>query len=114
MERAYRQRCTEAITKIESLNIVSDIENFKSIASSGHNPRNFASFSKEKLNLLQNVANRRKVRDKFRIPLTANNKFDTSDNTNVEKLVKVLCDKAMWDILEDSPVEVDGSKRWEG
>ncbi|MCM1227486.1 MAG: DUF4868 domain-containing protein [Clostridium sp.] len=112
MERAYRQRCTEAITEIESLGIVSDIESFRNIASSGHNPRRFTSFSREKLNLLQNVANRRKVKSKFGIPLTANNRFDTADNSNAEKLVKVLCNKAMWDILEDTPVEVDGSKSW--
>lgn len=112
MERAYRQRCSEAITEIESLGIVSDIESFRNIASSGHNPRRFTSFSREKLNLLQNVSNRRKVRSKFGIPLTANNKFDIADNSNAEKLVKVLCNKAMWDILEDTPVEVDGSKSW--
>lgn len=112
MERAYRQRCSEAITEIESLGIVSDIESFRNIASSGHNPRRFTSFSREKLNLLQNVSNRRKVKSKFGIPLTANNKFDIADNSNAEKLVKVLCNKAMWDILEDTPVEVDGSKSW--
>ena len=58
------------------------------------------------------MSNRRKVRAKFGIPLTANNKFDIADNSNAEKLVKVLCNKAMWDILEDTPVEVDGSKSW--
>lgn len=112
MERAYRQRCAEAITEIESLGIVSDIERFRNIASSGHNPRRFTSFSREKLILLQNVSNRRKVKLKFGIPLTANNRFDIADDSNAEKLVKVLCNKAMWDILEDTPVEVEGSKNW--
>lgn len=27
-------------------------------------------------------------------------------------LVKILCGKAMWDILEEIPVEVDGIKNW--
>ena len=113
MERAYKQRCIEAITEIETLDIVSDIDSFKNIASSGHNPRRFASFSKEKLDLLKNVANRKKVKNKFGIPMSANNKFDITEKSNAEKLVKVLCNKAMWDILEDAPVEVDGSKNWE-
>lgn len=52
------------------------------------------------------------MKDKFGIPLTADKKFDTSEKANAEKLVKVLCNKAMWDILEDEPVEVDGSKNW--
>lgn len=113
MERAYKHRCTEAVDEIESLKIISDIDGFRKIATTGHNPRRFVAFSREKLNLLQNESNRRKVRDKFGITLTADKKFDTTDKANSEKLVKVLCNKAMWDILEDSPVEVDGSKNWE-
>lgn len=113
MERAYKQRCSEAINEIETLNIVSDIDSFRNIASSGHNPRRFTSFSRDKLNLLQTVSNRKKVKNKFGIPMTTDNKFDITDNSYAEKLVKVLCNKAMWDILEDSPVEVDGSKSWE-
>ena len=31
---------------------------------------------------------------------------------DVENLVRVLCEKAMWDVLEEVPVEVDGSKGW--
>ena len=47
------------------------------------------------------------------IKLTADKKmFDTSDKNNAEKLVKLLCGKAMWDIIEEKPVEVDGTKVW--
>lgn len=112
MERSYKHRCTEAVDEIETLDIVSDIDEFRSIATTGHTPRRFAAFNKEKLNLLRTKANRTKVRDKFGIPLTRDKKFDTTDKENAEKLVKVLCDKAMWDILKDEPVEVDGSKKW--
>lgn len=112
MERAYKHRCTEAVDKIETLNIMSDIDCFRNIATTGHNPRRFVAFSEAKLNLLNNKANRIKVKDKFGIPLTNDKKFDTADKANSEKLVKVLCNKAMWDILEDAPVEVDGSKNW--
>ena len=66
-----------------------------------------------KLDLLTTKSNRIKVKEKFGIPLTSDKKFDTSEKINAEKLVKVLCNKAMWDILEDTPVEVDGSKSWE-
>jgi len=112
MERTYKHRCAEAVDEIEALNIISDIDGFRSIATTGHNPRRFVAFSREKLNLLRTKSNRIKVKDKFGIPLTVDNKFDTTEKANAEKLVKVLCNKAMWDILEDEPVEVDGSKNW--
>ncbi len=112
MERAYKHRCTEAVDNIKRIDIISDIDNFKTIATTGHNPRRFTAFSREKLNLLEVKANRAKVNERFGIPLTDDKKFDTSEKVNAEKLVKVLCNKAMWDILEDTPVEVDGSKSW--
>ena len=56
--------------------------------------------------------NREKVAKYFKIPLTDDKQFDTSKKVDVENLVKVLCEKAMWDVLEEVPVEVDGSKGW--
>ncbi len=112
MERAYKHRCIEAVDNIERIGIVSDIDNFRNIATTGHNPRRFTAFSKEKLDLLEVKANRTKVNERFGIPLTGDEIFDTTEKVNADKLVKVLCNKAMWDILEDTPVEVDGSKSW--
>ena len=43
---------------------------------------------------------------------TDDKQFDTSQKVDAEYLVKVLCGKAMWDVLEEVPVEVDGSKDW--
>lgn len=113
MERAYKQICEQVVDRIEELDMVSDIVQFRQVATTGHNPRRFAAFSNEKLELLVNEEKREKVRDTFSIPLTSGKKFDTTDNVNAEKLVKVLCNKAMWDILEETPVEIDGSKKWE-
>jgi hypothetical protein len=112
MERAYRIKCTEAVSEIEEMKIISDPEMFKSTATSGHNPRRFAAFSKSKLQLLAEKRNREKAAKYFKIPLTDDKRFDTSKKVNAENLVKVLCGKAMWDVLEEVPVEVDGSKGW--
>ncbi len=56
--------------------------------------------------------NREKAAKYFKIPLTEDKRFDTSQKVDAENLVKVLCGKAMWDVLEEVPVEVDGSKDW--
>lgn len=112
MERAYRIKCTEAVSEIEEMKIISDPKMFRSTATSGQNPRRFAAFSKSKLQLLTEERNREKAAKYFKIPLTDDNRFDTSQKVDAENLVKVLCGKAMWDVLEEVPVEVDGSKGW--
>lgn len=112
MERAYKLKCSEAVDEIEILNIISDSEMFRSTATSGQNPRCFAAFSKSKLHLLTKKKNREKAAKYFNIPLTEDKQFDTSQKVDAENLVKVLCGKAMWDVLEEVPVEVDGSKDW--
>jgi len=112
MERAYKLKCNEAVDEIEGLSIISDTEMFRSTATSGQNPRRFAAFSKSKLQLLTKKKNREKAAKYFKLPLTENKQFDTSQQVDAENLVKVLCGKAMWDVLEEVPVEVDGSKDW--
>lgn len=52
MERAYKIKCSEAVDVIAGMDIVSNIEEFKNIATSGQNPRKFAAFSKSKLDML--------------------------------------------------------------
>lgn len=112
MERAYKLKCSEAVDEIEELNIISDPEMFRDTATSGQNPRRFVAFSKSKLQLLRKKKNREKAAKYFRIPLTDEKQFDTSQKVDAENLVKILCGKAMWDVLEEVPVEVDGSKDW--
>ncbi len=112
MDRAYKLKCNEAVDEIEGLNIISDTEMFRSTATSGQNPRRFAAFSKSKLQLLTKKRNREKAAKYFKIPLTDDKQFDTSQKVDAENLVKILCGKAMWDVLEEIPVEVDGSKDW--
>ena len=113
LERAYKLKCSEVVNEIETMSIVSDIEIFKSTATTGANPRRFVAFSKSKLQMLKKKKNREKAAKYFNIPLTGEDKrFDTTEKVDAENLVKLLCGKAMWDIMEEVPVEVDGSKSW--
>lgn len=113
MERAYKIKCNEAVGEIERMNIISNAEMFRSTAISGQNPRRFAAFSNSRLQLLSKKKNREKAAKYFGIPLSDDKKqFITDQKTDAEKLVKVLCGKAMWDVLEEVPVEVDGLRDW--
>lgn len=114
MERAYKRKCIEIVNDIENMDIVSDNNVFKNTATTGQNPRRFTSFSKSKLKLLTKKSNRVKAAKYFKIPLTEDKKqlFNTTEKKDAENLVKLLCGKAMWDVIEGVPVEVDGSKSW--
>lgn len=100
MERAYKIKCNETVEVIERMYIVSDIAVFKNTATTGQNPRKFAAFSKSKLDKLSKKRNRKKAAEYFKIPLIGDDcQFDTSKKEDADNLVKVLCNKAMRDIL---------------
>jgi len=62
---------------------------FRSTATSGQNPRRFAAFSKSKLQLLTKKKNREKTAKNFKLPLTENKQFDTSQKVDAENLVSI-------------------------
>lgn len=49
---------------------------------------------------------------KFNIPLDGD-KFDTTQDDAVDKIVKLLCDRVMVNPFDEYPMEVAGSKKWE-
>lgn len=112
MERSYKAVCTDKIADLKKYDIITDFESFSVTAGSGHNPRKFVSFNDEHLKKLKSKANRRKIAQKFNIPLK-DDKFDTSEAQSVDKLVKILCNRGMVDPFDDNPMEVAGSKKWE-
>ena len=48
----------------------------------------------------------------FNLKLSGSN-IDTNDEKTATRLVKFLCNKAMLDPLNDSPVEVAAAKSWQ-
>ena len=111
MERAYRKVCAQKVEAVCQTNIISDVNAFKEIATSGHNPRRFIAFNEGRLAALQNQRRRVAIARKFSIPLSGD-AFDTTIAGVPEKIVKLLCDKGMIDPFENSAVEVEGAKKW--
>ena len=112
LERSYRATCSQKIEEIGNSNILNDIDSFSLIAGQGHNPRKFVSFNDSHFQKLKNANSRRKMAEKFKIPLDGD-KFDTTQDGAVDKIVKLLCDRAMVDPFDEYPMEVAGSKKWE-
>ena len=112
IERAYKGICLQKVVAVEKMCIVTDFELFRTCASSGHNPRRFVAFNDEHLKKLENSDDRRRLAEKFGLPLLEG-KFDTTQNGVSEKLVKLLCNKGMVDPFDDLPMEVSSPRKWE-
>ena len=113
MARAYKAVCHDAVTEIEGTGIISSMDSFRVIGESGHNPRKFVSFDKERLNALKNTNTRKAMAKRFSIPLDGENRFDASADGAADKIVKLLCNKGMVDPFKNVAVEVSGAKQWQ-
>lgn len=111
MERSYKAVCATKVENIGNCDIVTDFEAFAATAKRGQNPRKFVSFNDAHLEKLKCAGSRKKIAQKFDIPLS-DNKFDTTQPGTADKLVKLLCEKGMVDPFDDNPMEVEGSKKW--
>lgn len=112
MERAYKAICAEKVAEIGQSGIVSDKDNFQQVAQSGHHPRMFVSFNEARYKALKKEKERKQYAKMFGIPLT-NGKFDTSQKSTADKLVRLLCNKGMMDPFQQQPVEVSGARKWQ-
>lgn len=113
MERSYKQVCVQTVESLSEYEVFSDIEGFKNVATSKHNPRRFVSYDKRNFEHLLVKENRKIIADKFGIALTGPEEiFDTASEDNCNKIVKVLCNKGMLHPINNSPVEVNGTKPW--
>lgn len=113
MDRAFKKVCNNQIKNIIDTNIISNNDKFSEIASCGHNPRKFVSFNESRLEKLEVIETRKIISKKFNIPLCKDNKFDTSIEDSINKLVKILCNRGMVDPFDNIPMEVSSSKIWE-
>lgn len=111
LEHTYRKICEEKVNLICDKNLISDNDNFKKIASSGHNPRKFISFNDKGLSFLENETILTDLAPKFSL-IIKNGKIDTSDEKTSQNLIKLLCRKGMEDPFEHIAVEVESAKTW--
>lgn len=104
------------VQRIKSTNILSDAESFESISSQGYNPRKFLAFNESNLELLVHKLKTKEadsLLEKFSITkINGSNLIDTSQKSNSENLIKLLCGKAMLNPFNNDPMEVTSSKKW--
>lgn len=113
LERTYNIVCNNKVKDIIDSEIVSNPNEFKTIATSGYNPRRFVSYNQRRLEVLLDKENRKRLAKKFGIRLSSNDLIETDSKQSIERFVKFLCNKAMLDPVDESPVEVASSKHWQ-
>lgn len=111
MERTYKAVCKSLVDEIVKCDFLTDAESFSNIASSGRNPRRFVAYNSDHFDWLSDKENRKTAAAKFGFKLEGDD-IDTADADSTEKLVKFLCNKAMVDPCDASPVEVANTKPW--
>ena len=111
MERSYKALCTVEVETISKCNFLTDVEAFKTAATQGRNPRRFVAYNQAHFDALKDVKRRHELAEKFKIPMQGDN-IATEKPEDVEKLVKFLCNKAMLDPCDASPMEVSATKPW--
>ena len=111
MERTYKAVCKAKVDEIIKCDFLSDNDGFITYANSGRNPRRFVSYNNSHYEWLKIQANRQKAAEIFGLEII-DGSIKTDDSISVEELVKFLCNKAMLDPCDDSPVEVASTKPW--
>ena len=101
MERSYKDVCVSKAQDICESGIITDIDVFKTIATSGHNPRRFVAFNQNRFERMKDAGTRREMAATFNLPMNAEGLIDTSTASTAEKLVKLLCNKGMLDPFDN-------------
>lgn len=74
-------------------------------------PDVFLSFNEETIKALEDDSTRVNMAKSFNINLKEGS-FDTDDKINCEKIIKLICDRAMLDPINNTAREVSGAKKW--
>lgn len=112
MERAYKTVCKNKVNEIIACDFLTNAEQFEKTATTGQNPRRFVSYNQSRLDALKNANRRKRLAKKFGMQLS-DARINTDDKQTTERLIKFLCNKAMLDPLDSSPVEVAAAKNWQ-
>ena len=112
MERSYKAVCMGIVDEIVKCDYLSDADTFKTISNQGRNPRRFISYNALHFEALSDIQRRKELANIFGFSITSEGIINTQKIGEVEKLIKFLCNKAMLDPCNSTPMEVSATKPW--
>ena len=62
--------------------------------------------------LLNNPEKKKEIASRFGLQITEDGHFESSNEENVERIIKILCNRAALDPIEENPVAILGMRKW--
>lgn len=112
IERAYRVKSQKIADQLTKCPYFLNGENLKRIALSGHYPRLLLNYQPQNLQYLSTTIGRTHIAKKFHIAQTPGGELDMNRSEDADRLLRFLCNKAMLNPVDESPMEVAAAKQW--
>lgn len=110
MEYTHKIICKKQLSELETANIISDIESYKTFASSGHNPKKFITYDSSIVEKLKQTKWKNKLSKDLKIPIDPVTKqFDLRKEVNAKNFTLVICGKTKLNMFDDGICEVTTS-----
>jgi hypothetical protein len=107
IEYYYKTICQNSLNIIEQLDIVCDIDAYKTYALAGHTPRNFTTYDSNIVSNLSNNSYKLKFESELNIPIdSTSQKFNLSDPKNARTFTLAICGKIKNNMFENTFCEV--------
>lgn len=109
-------RLSKVIDEIVDTGMISDAKRFREFASDVSNLRRLRGFEDgglDRLKLLSGHGEGKKIREKFGLKVDGKKLAVTSEE-DVEKVIKLVCQRGMLNPFDGAPMEVHGASPWGG
>ena len=100
-----------AVEAINASGSIGNVEKFAEYAHGGHNPRRLLRYDEEKFKKVTDRRGGKKIREKFGLQME-DGKIVSETKEDVERLIKVVCNRGMLDPFSDDAMEVSGAEKW--
>ena len=108
---AVVEHTESAVATMTKTGAISNPDEFRQFAKSGHNPRRLLRFDQARFDRLSDMVNGKDIREKFGLSFT-DGKLVVDTKSEAEKLIKVVCNRGMVDPFTEGAMEVTGAEKW--
>lgn len=113
LKRKFEKICEKCMRDLEKEDIINDFTGFKEFATKGRNSQRFINYDESNVRKLKNNNFKNKLKEKFSIDVDQNGKIQLNDEKDKEIFLKILCNKIMDSLLDETPYNVFGAHKIE-
>ncbi len=113
LERKFKKICEQCMKELGKEDIIEDFIGFERFATTGRNPQKFINYDEGNINKLKNEEFKKKLNRKFGIGVNDKGKIKLTNDKDKEIFLKILCNKIMDCLLDETPYNVSGAHKIE-